>query len=170
MAKERASVAELRKVLSYDRDTGIILWTARVANNVFHGMEAGSIDGQGYKHFQFKGVIYPCHQVAWALEYGEWPDLGIDHRDGDRSNNRIGNLREATQAQNHANRKLAKNNKTGAKGVWLKHGKWEVGIGYTDADGRYRQRYLGRHEDFELAKLIHDEAAAQMHGEFFREV
>lgn len=170
LAKPRISVAELRRIVSYDPKSGVICWLIRPARNVFPGDEAGSIDGQGYRHFMFKKVNYPCHQVAWALLHGEWPLLDVDHQDGNRSNNSEANLRLATVAQNHANRKLAKNNKSGAKGVCFKRGKWEVSIGYTDAEGQRRQRYLSRHEDFDLAKIIHDEAAAQMHGEFFREV
>lgn len=164
--KERVSIAELRRVVSYNETTGILTWIVQSAYNVFPGMEAGSTDGQGYKHFQYKGMVYPCHQVAWAFVHGDWPAMDIDHKNNVRDNNWIGNLREATSAQNHANRSLAKNNKSGAKGVCFKRGKWEVSIGYTTADGKYKQRYLGRLEDFDLAKIIYAEAAEQMNGDF----
>ncbi len=47
--------------------------------------------------------------------------LGIDHKDGDGLNNQKSNLRAATHAQNHQNRRLSMNNKSGYRGVcWNK--------------------------------------------------
>ena len=52
----------------------------------------------------------------------------IDHRDGDRANNRWDNLRCATRSENNANRALQRNNCSGFKGVSLKSGKWRARI------------------------------------------
>ncbi len=43
----------------------------------------------------------------------------VDHVDGDKLNNKKGNLRECTRAENTKNKGLAKNNKTGCSGVFF---------------------------------------------------
>jgi len=162
LAKERASIAELQRIVAYDPATGILTWLIRPAVNVPIGSEAGSLDGQGYKHFQYKGVIYPCHQVAWALKHGRWPCRGIDHRDGGRSNNQAANLREASQSQNAANRKMHPNNKAGLKGVRYKHGKWEASIWLG------KSVYLGRFGTKAEAHAAYVDAATKNFGDFAR--
>ncbi len=48
------------------------------------------------------------HRLAWYLHYGHLPINSIDHIDGNRSNNKIDNLRDVTSQQNHWNRTTAK--------------------------------------------------------------
>lgn len=164
MPKERVSIDELKTVIRYDAETGLLWWTARVANNVFAGDEAGATDGQGYKHFQYKGVHYPCHQVAWAFSHGAWPKHGVDHEDADRGNNRLTNLREATQSQNSANRRLGQNNKAGLKGVRERRssGRWEANIWLG------KSVYLGTFDTKEEAHAAYVVAAKVNFGEFAR--
>lgn len=50
---------------------------------------------------------YFAHRLAWLIYYGTWPKDQIDHIDGDRSNNRIANLREATHDENCENQHRA---------------------------------------------------------------
>ena len=61
--------------------------------------------------------------------HGYFPEA-VDHIDGDRFNNKIENLREATHVENHYNRKVQKNNKSGSKNVcWHKLiNKWSVDL------------------------------------------
>ena len=49
-----------------------------------------------------------AHRLAWYLHYGHLPINSIDHIDGDRSNNKIDNLRDVTHQHNHWNRTTAK--------------------------------------------------------------
>ncbi|WP_395444039.1 HNH endonuclease signature motif containing protein [Caulobacter sp. UC70_42] len=58
-----------------------------------------------------------AHRLAWLLTHGEWPEHEIDHINGDRSDNRLVNLRPATRQQNMINRRMHKSNKLGVKGV-----------------------------------------------------
>jgi hypothetical protein len=52
---------------------------------------------------------YICaHRLAWLLHYGTLPNNSIDHIDGDRSNNKINNLRDVTHQQNTFNQTTAK--------------------------------------------------------------
>jgi len=156
------SVSDLADVLSYDPETGGLLWTKRVSNNVFAGMKAGVVNGQGYVVFQYRKVQLQAHRVAWALHCGNWPVAGIDHINGDRSDNRIKNLREANQSQNSANRRLQPNNKCGFKGVREKLGKWEAAIW----DGK--SVYLGRYDSPEAAHQAYVTEAKRLFGEFAR--
>ncbi|MDE1138144.1 MAG: HNH endonuclease [Paraburkholderia tropica] len=64
--------------------------------------------------------------LAWAIHFGEWPSRLVDHEDGDRSNNKLSNLRLATFSQNQWNMGKPRRNKSGIKGVSLNRatGKW----------------------------------------------
>jgi AP2 domain/HNH endonuclease len=87
----------------------------------------------------------------------------VDHGDIDGLNNRRGNLRLATEAQNHFNRSQQKNNQSGFMGVsWHKrHKKWQAQI---QKDGR---RYtLGFFDDPVKAAHAYDDAARELHGRF----
>jgi hypothetical protein len=88
------------------------------------------------------------HRVIRALTDGKWPDHDVDHEDRNRAFNQIGNLREATNAQNHQNMSLSSANTSGVKGVhWDKNrGKWAVEITVN-----YRALNLGRFDTFEEA-------------------
>jgi hypothetical protein len=71
------------------------------------------------------------HRVIWAMHTGAWPELSIDHIDGDTKNNAIHNLREVTTAINSRNTKLYDSNTSGFIGVTCTtSGKWRARIGY----------------------------------------
>lgn len=55
--------------------------------------EAGGSDTRGYGHVQFQGLRHLSHRVAWFIYYGEWPANDVIHINGNRSDNRIANLR-----------------------------------------------------------------------------
>lgn len=93
----------LRSILKYDQDTGIFTW---ILPTKYHprmvGKEAGSI-ATGYVTIKIDGKRYKAHRLAWLYVHGAMPRNWLDHKDGDTFNNAIGNLREATPAQNIAN-------------------------------------------------------------------
>lgn len=64
-----------------------------------------------------RGRFYRRYRVAWLIQRGEWPKGLIDHKDGDPSNDRWANLREASNAQNAWNVGAHRTNKLGVKGV-----------------------------------------------------
>lgn len=67
------------------------------------------------------------HHLVWVEHRGSIPDgMYIDHRDGNKHNNEISNLRLCSNAQNNWNLPKQKNNKSGVKGVhWSKSAnKW----------------------------------------------
>jgi hypothetical protein len=93
--------------------------------------------------------------------YGYDPVEQIDHINGDRSDNRPENLREATHAENNCNSKAR--NKLGVKGVCL-HGCGKY-MAYVKLNGK--MEYFGLYLTAEEAKKNRDKRAKVLHGEFF---
>lgn len=115
-----------------------------------------------YAATKIKGQHFCVHKLIYMYHHGEMPDQ-IDHINVDSLDNRIENLRPATNQQNMSNRNLFKNNKSGYKGVcWHKqHKKWGVTIGIN---GLFK--HLGYFEDLELAGLVSIEARDKYHGKY----
>jgi len=125
-------------------------------NSVWAGREAfTAIDGKGYRHGSFDRRYVRLHRVLWALAYGEWPAREVDHIDGNRLNNCLGNLRLATASENHRNQKKRADSTSGVTGVsWHKRsGRWRA---YVTAGGR--MRHLGYFDSLEEAATARAEA------------
>lgn len=110
---------KLKELLHYDPGTGVFTWLIQASKNVHVGDLAGCLDRyNGYARICFCGVSYLAHRLAWLYMTGKWPEEGIDHRNGIRSDNRWENLREASGSLNQQNRRKAnKNSTTGLIGV-----------------------------------------------------
>lgn len=109
----------------YDPDTGFI-YNQR-------GERRGGKSG-GYIMIWLDGRNYYAHRIAWLLTHKRWPSCHIDHVNGDRSDNRLQNLRDATRQQNMQNRRRFNNNKLGVKGVIKTHGRYRAQLW---RDGRF---------------------------------
>jgi len=109
----------LREVLAYDAQTGAFTWRVTQSNRAKAGNTAGSLHRQdGYVYIRVDGVLHKAHRLAWLHVHGAWPTAGVDHVNGDRGQNGIANLREASQAQNMQNlRRPHRDNKLGFLGV-----------------------------------------------------
>jgi hypothetical protein len=155
----------LRELLDYDAESGVFTWRVSPALGVPKGATAGSTHHTGYIFIRFKKRNYAAHRLAWFYVHGEWPPAGIDidHANGDRSDNRIANLRLATRSQNCANRRRQINNTSGVTGVRKLRGKWMARI---KIGGEYQ--YLGVFAQFQDAVTARNEAAAKHFGEFAR--
>lgn len=123
------NIDELRSLLSYDEQTGQFTWLRTIGKG-YVGAVAGTPHAKGYVNIRIKGVNYLAHRLAWLFVHGETPNTQIDHINGDKSDNRISNLRLATNTQNHANRGAQRNSTSGIKGVyWFKpQQKWKAQI------------------------------------------
>ena len=106
---------------SEESKTGLV-WTVNRGNNLVKGKEVGSFDGNGYYSAEFEGKRYRNHRIVYFLNTGIDPEeKRVDHIDTNSLNNKISNLRLATQKQNGDNRKKSKNNTSGVTGVsWCK--------------------------------------------------
>lgn len=91
--------------------------------------------------------------------------MELDHRDTNRSNNKLDNLRLATKAQNSRNRKRNVDNKHPYKGIRLRRGKWSSQISRIES-GKVVTKHLGTFSDAESAAMAYDKAALEMFGEF----
>lgn len=95
---------ELRERLDYDPETGVFTWRVKPRQKKILGY-AGHLSKAGYIYISVRKKTYAAHRLAWLHTYGYWPRKEIDHINRVRSDNRIANLREATRAENCANRK-----------------------------------------------------------------
>lgn len=152
------NLARLRELLSYDPESGEITWV-RAKGTRPAGHKAGT-PNNGYLRVQVNRRIYPAHQIAWFLHFGEWPSHPIDHINGTGTDNRIVNLRLVTPSENQHNRRVSKNNKAGRLGVF-----------YDKAVGRYKaeiavcgvRHRLGTFSSIEAAGRAYDSAKRRLH-------
>lgn len=115
--KPLPDIEVLRELLTYCPESGELRWKHKPSNRVRIGDIAGWRNAKGYTYVKVGGEDYAAHRVAWALHYGEDTELYIDHKDGDKSNNRISNLRLATSSENNYNIGVKSNNTSGHRGV-----------------------------------------------------
>jgi hypothetical protein len=154
----------VRRALDYDPTTGVFIWRAPSRKDVI-GKQAGKRRRDGYVVLSFWSRYYLAHRVAWLYVYGRWPENCIDHINGEPSDNRIANLREATHAENIANRPKQSNNRSGRKGVAFhaRSGRWVAQIAKNGA-----KHHLGYFKTRDLAAEAYAKAARDLHGDFAR--
>lgn len=125
---------------------------------------AGSVvDKSGYLSMSVFGRRCAAHRLAWFYMHGEWPEFGLDHKDGDRLNNAISNLRLATAAQNSHNSQTPSHNTSGIKGVSFNRAdkKWTAQVAVARRPILMR-RFKTREEAADAVRT----ARVMAHGEF----
>lgn len=159
--KEILSVERLKEYLNYDELSGLFTrkvdsYPARVGDRV------GYTQAIGYQEVSLLGKRYYLHRLAWFYTYGVWPK-SLDHVNGDKSDNRLSNLREATHSENMRNKATPVRSKTGITGVCLDKStnsyKATIGVG-----GKLLN--IGRYPTIELASAAREEAELKYFGEF----
>jgi hypothetical protein len=150
----------------FEYKDGNLYWKLNSANNVKVGDNAGSFCSRGYKFVGINRKVYRMHRLIFLMFHGYLPKI-IDHKDGNKYNNKIENLREASMFENQQNRIIQKNNKSGVKNVdWhKKSAKWRVAIQVNK-----KRKFIGSFKDLELAELVAIEARNKYHKEFARHV
>jgi hypothetical protein len=110
---------KVRNVLRYEPETGSLTWCKRVSKNVKPGDSIDPMRNHGnYVQVQIDKKLYYMHRLSWLHFYGTHPVGRIDHIDGDKTNNRIKNLRDVSVSINAQNQKKPmRNNKSGFLGV-----------------------------------------------------
>lgn len=157
-------ITQQRALELFDYRDGTLFYRKRPSQNTLVGDRAGYVDKNGYRKLSIKNKRYQEHRIIFLMHHGYLPDT-IDHIDGNPANNRIENLREATQQQNCYNSATHGRNTSGHRGVgWSKAlGKWQA---YVNANKK--RKFLGYFEDLELAALVASEARDLYHGKFAR--
>lgn len=108
---------EIKEYIGYDAATGKFFWLKRRGTRGVVGSEIKRKNPGGYAEIYFGRKSYLAHRVAWWLSYGFEPDGEVDHINGNRTDNRLVNLRLATREQNARNCKIKNTSSTGIKGV-----------------------------------------------------
>ena len=166
----------VRQLLDYDPATGVLTWRPRKRDafattgawrmwaTKFAGRQAGHVTRKKYRRIKIGTAMYLAHRLAWLHAKGEPVPHELDHIDRDKMNNRIANLRAATQSQNRANIPAHKSNKLGVKGVFLdEHGRY-LAVLVVNGQRKFRKRFKALDEAAEAYR-----AAALIHyGEFAR--
>ena len=156
-AKELPPAELLRQLFRYDPETGFLI---RASTN----RRAGCKEAKGYIAVDVgKMNRFKAHRIIWAIVYGVDPKDQIDHINQVKDDNRISNLRLATNSENQVNSGIFKNNKSGAKGVrWDQtRNKWVVQITKNK-----RKKTIGRYDRFEEAVAARSNAEIMLFGEY----
>ena len=149
----------LRELLSYDPETGVFVWNVS-RGTVKKGAVAGRKNTDGYIEISIDSRLYKAHRHAWLYVYGVRPTSQLDHRYGIRDDNRIGELREATNAQNQQNRSIHPKNTSRHPGVSSHKatGKWRAQIQISK-----RRVHLGLFDDVGDAETAYADAKSKLH-------
>lgn len=103
------------------------------------GKEAGWLGKNGYRYFSYKGKKFLTHRVIFFMHRKYWP-VEIDHKDQDKLNNRMSNLRDVTREVNMRNQEKIKGyHRCGARfrAQYSKRGKvYHIGMFDTEAEAR----------------------------------
>lgn len=156
-----------RRELAYDpaSPSGLV-WATHKGGNACLGKPAGGLAGPDGYYKVHLGVRYVmAHRVVWELHNGPIPaGLEVDHRDLNKQNNRIENLRLATRSDNRCNTAPYASNKEGVKGLHYSE-KNKCWVGRVEYKGkRYERARVNREE---VVKWI-AETRERLHGEFHR--
>lgn len=162
----------IRENMDYNPETGVLTWTVRKQGRVI-GKPIGSFDKDGYLiikksengRFNGKKKRFCVHRIIWIWVHGKEPNDQIDHINGNKSDNRLCNLREADTAENMRNVGKQSHNTSGWKGVsWHKlRSKWRADIKVNK-----KQIALGLFDCPAAASFAYQIAADIYHGKFAR--
>ncbi len=125
--------SELLRLVSYDPETGLF------ASKTSIGRQIGFHHRSGYVHVVLNGRTYGAHRLAWLYVHGYISEHHqIDHKDRDKANNRISNLRLADYIMNLSNAERSNPPTSGFRGVYLNGGKFEAATMF-----KRKRYYLG---------------------------
>lgn len=153
--------SKLKELFDYQED-GNLIWKVTNSNRAVAGNVAGSLDSKGYMRTRVDGIEYRIHRLIFAWHRNEWPTI-VDHIDRNRVNNRIHNLRELNQSNNHINSEHVRSS-TGIRGVTIckKTGKYQSRI-----MKKYKSIWLGFHLTLEEAAAAYQKAREELFPDAF---
>lgn len=108
----------LKEFFNYNPDTGVFTRIKSTSKVALKGSIAGGMTKNGYLIISVGKNRHYAHRLAFLYVEGKFPEVIVDHINGDKSDNRWLNLRQATYSENNCNNKRGTSN-TGYKGVTL---------------------------------------------------
>lgn len=164
------TLEDFRRAFQYDEKTGIITWKKRCGKSTISvGSVAGTVRPErgGHIEIKFMEKTYRAHRIAWFMTYGEWPKGILDHKNRNAADNRIENLRLATDQQSVFNRGVLKNNRLGIKGVSLFRTPTRI-LFHARIMKNKKSIHLGFFETLKEAEQARVNAERRLFGEFGR--
>lgn len=155
MKRNPIDIEELKRRFTYNPVTGQIF--SKRAKRIVGAIISGK---KSYLCVWVQNKRIVCHHVAWALHYGyvvEAP-AQIDHINGNRSDNRLVNLRMVTSQTQMRNVRLGRNNVTGVTGVSFDK---RMKCYAASINVNRKQIWLGRHNTLEGAAAARKAAERQ---------
>lgn len=170
---------KLIELLDYDPLTGLFIWKPRCENyfgdtgfgKAWNKRYAGKVTGnnasKGYVQISIDNIRYLAHRLAWIYVHGDIQSECIDHINGDRSDNRIANLRQASFTQNLMNSQSIAINKVGVRGVyWDKKSElWRVACSISR-----KRTWLGSFDSLFEAAAARKSYEAKNYADFSRAI
>ena len=160
------NISLISQVIRYDPKNGLFYWLVDRKGHAKAGDIAGAKHNRGYIRIGVNGESYLAHRLALLLSGMTLMDRDqVDHINGDRSDNRLSNLRIATHSENCQNAKARKDNATGLKGVGYdrRRGMWRARIKFDRS-----AKWLGYFNSPEEAHAAYCAEAIKLHGPFHR--
>lgn len=155
------SPERVRELFDYDPLTGLLKWKQAAGRwgRIKAGSTAGGVSTGGYLQVRVDGKSRMVHRMAWIHANGAIETEMIDHINGDRTDNRLCNLRQATRAINTQNIKRANSlSRHGRLGITPNHKAWKALISING-----KQRYLGTFKTADEAQAAYLAAKRQLH-------
>jgi len=152
----------LREVLDYDPERGVFTWLERGPGRSL-SREPGGLTPRGYRFIMIDGERIYAHTLAWLYVHGRWPAEHVNHKNGNLSDNRLCNLREATRAEISWSARPRRDSRSPLKGAQTFEGRWRSGIVING-----KTIHLGLFDTPEEAHAAYCEAARLYHGAFAR--
>lgn len=162
MGAQILTVDYLKERLEYDQSSGLFYHKHDFGSRYKKGDRAdtpGHARLSGYRLINLLNQKFLAHRVAWLYVHGVFPDLHVDHINGDKSDNRICNLRIVDLQKNIQNqRKPSKRSTTGVLGVHMHQGKFRAALTVD------RKRiHIGMYETKEAAYAAYLDAKRRLH-------
>jgi hypothetical protein len=161
--KPAITAEQVWALLDYEPSTGVFTRRVRTASRHQVGDRADFVVTggrlRGYSRVSLMSQRFLAHRVAWLYMHGEWPSMEIDHINGDKSDNRIANLRNVSPGINSENRRKPRvDSKTGILGVQAHQGKWATRVQVSG-----QSIYIGVFDTPEQAHVAYVEAKRKHH-------